>query len=66
VSAITDVCGGASPQGANLDNLHFSADALRKFGVRYYNEFVKIEDKNKVFTERSTPNQAIRNDIEHL
>ena len=52
--------------GANPDNLHFSAEALREFGVRYYNEFVKIEDENKVFVEKSTPDQAIRNDIEHL
>ncbi len=52
--------------GANPDNLHFSAEALREFGVRYYNEFLKIEDKNKVFVEKSTPDQAIRNDIEHL
>ena len=52
--------------GANPDNLHFSAEALREFGVRYYNEFLKIEDKNKVFAEKSTLDQAIRNDIEHL
>lgn len=52
--------------GANPDNLRFSAKALREFGVRYYNEFVKIEDKNKVFIEKSTPDQAIRNDIECL
>ncbi len=52
--------------GANPDNLHFSAEALREFGVRYYNEFVKIEDENKVFMEKSTLDQAIRNDIEHL
>ena len=52
--------------GANPDNLHFSSKALREFGVRYYNEFVKIEDKNKVFTEKNTLDQAIRNDIEHL
>jgi len=52
--------------GANPDNLHFSAEALREFGVRYYHEFVKLEDKNKVFIEKSTPDQAIRNDIEHL
>lgn len=52
--------------GANPDNLHFSAQALREFGVRYYNEFLKIEDKNKVFIEKSTLDQAIRNDIEHL
>jgi len=52
--------------GANPDNLHFSAVALREFGMRYYNEFAKIEDKNKVFVEKSTLDQAIRNDIEHL
>lgn len=52
--------------GANPDNLHFSAQALREFGVRYYNEFVKLEDKNKVFVEKSTADQAIRNDIESL
>lgn len=52
--------------GANPDNLHFSARALREFGLRYYNEFKKLEDKNKVFIEKSTPDHAIRNDIEHL
>ena len=51
---------------ANPDNLHFSAQALREFGLRYYDEFLKIEDKNKVFEEKSTPDQAIKNDIERL
>ena len=52
--------------GANPDNLHFSAEALREFGIRYYDEFVKLEDKNKVFVEKSTPDQAIINSIENL
>ena len=52
--------------GANEDNLHFSATALREFGVRYYNEFIKLEDKNKVFAERNTLDQKIKNDIENL
>ena len=52
--------------GANPDNLHFSAAALREFGVRYYDEFKKLEDKNKIFVEKCTPDQAIRNDIERL
>ena len=52
--------------GSNPDNLHFSAKSLREFGVRYYNEFLKLEDKNKVFEEKSTPDQAIRTEIEHL
>lgn len=52
--------------GSNPDKLHFSAQALREFGVRYYNEFIKIEDKNKVYEEKSTPDMAIRTSIEHL
>ena len=52
--------------GSNPDNLHFSATALREFGLRYYDEFLKLEDKNKVFVEKSTPDQAIRNDLESL
>ncbi len=56
----------ATGLGANPDNLHFSAKALREFGVRYYNEFVKIEYKNKVYVEKCTPDQAIRNSMEQL
>ena len=52
--------------GSNSDKLHFSAESLRKFGVRYYNEYIKIKDKNKVFIEKSVPDHAIRNDIENL
>ena len=52
--------------GANPDNLHFSSAALREFGVRYYNEFLKLEDKNKVFEEKQSPDAAIRTDIENL
>lgn len=51
---------------SNPDKLHFSAQSLREFGVRYYNEFVKIEDKNKVFEEKITADIAIKNDIESL
>lgn len=52
--------------GSNPDFMHFSAAALREFGVRYYNEFLKLEDKNKVFVEKSTPDEAIRNELESL
>lgn len=51
---------------SNPDNLHFSAAALREFGVRYYNEFLKHEDKNKIFEEKPSPDMAIVNDIELL
>jgi len=48
------MCGFVSAEGLrdNGDTLHFSASSLRELGVRYYNEFIKIEDKNKVFYEK--------------
>lgn len=52
--------------GSNPDFLHFSSEALREFGVRYYSEFLKLENKNKVFVEKSTEDQAIKNEIENL
>ena len=52
--------------GANPDNLHFSAAALREFGVRYYNEFLKLEDKSKIFEEKVTDDLAIRTNLEAL
>lgn len=36
----------------NGDYLHFNAKSLYEFGARYYAEFVKLEDKNKVFEEK--------------
>lgn len=50
----------------NADNLHFSARALREFGLRYYSVFTQLEDKNKVFLEKATSDGVVRNDIEHL
>ena len=50
----------------NPDNLHFNAKSLREFGLRYYGEFMKLEDKNKVFTEKSSPDDAIRTSMELL
>ncbi len=60
--------GFASAEGllSNPDNLHFSAPALREFGLRYYEEFLKLEDKNKVFEEKPDELGAIRNEIEYL
>ena len=52
--------------GANPDNLHFCSKALREFGKRYYCEFKKLEDKNKVFEEKVTPDNAIRTNLENL
>lgn len=51
---------------SNPDYLHFSAVSLRAFGLRYYEKFLRLEDKNKIFVEKSTEDAAIRTDIEHL
>lgn len=51
---------------SNPDYLHFNAESLREFGKRYYAEFLKLEDKNKIFEEKSDMNTAIRNPMELL
>lgn len=51
---------------SNPDNLHFSAEALREFGLRYYDEFIKLEDKNKVFEKKPIADAAIRTEMELL
>lgn len=50
----------------NPDYLHFSAKALREFGERYYKEFLKLEDKNKVFIEKDLWGARIQSDLEKL
>ena len=52
--------------GANPDNLHFSAAALREFGVRYYNEFLKLESKSKTFEQKATFDSNIQTELELL
>ena len=52
--------------GANADNLHFSAAALREFGLRYYEVFKTLENKTKVFEEKPEWESAIRSDLEFL
>lgn len=68
MAAKDDMMGFVSAEGltANSDNLHFSSVSLRIFGERYYHEFVKLERKDKVFTEKSTPDQVIRTGLEQL
>lgn len=51
---------------SNPDNLHFCAKSLREFGLRYYEEFKKHEDKNKIFEEKSMEDAAIRSEMELL
>ena len=60
--------GFASAEGlaSNPDKIHFSAPALREFGLRYYEVFKTLEDKNKVFEEKPDEFGAIRSAIEYL
>ena len=68
ISANNPMTGFVSAEGlgANDDNLHFSAKALRELGLRYYDEFEKYEDKNKIFEEKSDMDSAIRSEMELL
>lgn len=63
-----DMMGYVSAEGlgSNPDFLHFSATALREFGNRYYEEFLRLEDKGKIFEEKTSMDLAIRNEIENL
>lgn len=52
--------------GHNGDSLHFNAEALHEFGLRYYREFEKLERKDKCFVEKEDPDAAIRTALEEL
>lgn len=48
------------------DNLHFTAAAQRAFGLRYYEAFLPLEDKNRRFVEKSREDDALRTAIDGL
>lgn len=50
----------------NPDNLHFSAAALHEFGLRYFAEFEKLADPNKIFEEKPNPDDALRTELDAL
>lgn len=68
IAKIREMTGFVSAEGltSNPDRLHFNAKSLREFGERYYKEFLKLEDKNKVFTEKPNADTAIRTELENL
>ena len=51
---------------ANPDNLHFCATSLREFGNRYYEKFLELEDKSKIFVEKLSEDEAVRTEMELL
>ena len=56
----------ATGLGCNPDNLHFNAMALHEFGLRYYDEFMKLRNPDKVFVEKPHPDDAFRTEIDSL
>lgn len=63
-----DLIGFASAEGLtdNGDSLHFNAPSLRTFGERYYDEFLKLEKRDRVFSEKAAPDDAVRTAMEEL
>ena len=68
VAATEPMTGFVSAEGlgGNPDHMHFSAPALREFGVRYYREFERLEDKTKVIVEKDASDAAVRSMLEAL
>lgn len=60
--------GFASAEGLTSggDYLHFDAASLREFGMRYYREFERLENRSADFIERGTQDSVLHTDIEHL
>jgi len=50
----------------NPDNLHFSAKGLYEFGLRYYDAFLTVEDKDRVFPDMPDMDLANRTAMESL
>ncbi len=63
-----ELIGFASAKGltANPDNLHFNAQSLYEFGLRYLDEFEKLWDKNEHLNEETTAEDIIRSEMELL
>ena len=68
IAATEKAMGFVSAEGLvdNSDYLHFSAQSLRTFGERYYEAFLKLEDKNRVFEEKTTADAGIKSGLENL
>jgi len=64
----TPMTGFVSAEGlkSNPDNLHFCADALYEFGLRYFYAYEIYKNPDKVFEEKSDMDSAIRSKMEEL
>lgn len=50
----------------NSDKLHYSAKGLYEFGLRYYEAFLTVEDKDRVFPDMPDMDFANRTELEKL
>lgn len=51
---------------SNPDLLHFDSRSLYKFGLRYYEAFKNVEDKERIFSDKYKMDDAVRSAIESL
>ena len=56
----------AAGLGANPDNLHFSANALKAFGLRYFNEYQKLSGSSVLSDNTLKENDNERTEMELL
>lgn len=54
----------ANGLGANPDNLHFSAEALDEFGVRYFEAYKKFRTENLISVNKIKEGDNIRTEME--
>ena len=52
--------------GGNPDNLHFNSKAVYEFGLRYFSQFEKLRNPEKVFVEKPDMDDAFRTEMELL
>ena len=60
--------GFASAQGltSNPDSLHFNAKSLHEFGLRYFEEYLKLRDPEAAYEELPGMDDAVRSEMEKL
>ena len=56
----------ANGLGANPDNLHFNAAALKEFGIRYFNEFLKLDNNDMNSCSEPKEKDNVRTKMELL
>ncbi|MBR2846793.1 MAG: sialate O-acetylesterase [Clostridia bacterium] len=68
VAENNEMTGFVSAKGltANEDNLHFNSKSLYEFGLRYLCAFEKLRDPSKIFEEKASEDDAVRNPMESL